>query len=64
MIDNSYIRLPFRAWYVKQTDKNMEHGPAVPDIIVRNKPDSKAEGKDPQLKKAVDALLKQIDQKE
>jgi C-terminal processing protease CtpA/Prc len=36
----------------------------VPDIIVRNKPDSKAEGKDPQLKKAVDALLKQIDQKE
>jgi len=64
LIDNSYIRLPFRAWYVKETGKNMEHGPAVPDIIIDNSPDSKAENKDPQLKKAVNELLKQIDRKE
>ncbi len=61
MIDNSFVRLPFRAWYVKATKENMEHGPAVPDIIIDNSPDSKANNKDEQLKKAVDELLKQID---
>ena len=62
LIDGSYIRLPFRAWYVKKTGQNMEHGPAVPDIIVNNKPDSKAEGRDEQLKRAVDELLNQINE--
>ncbi len=60
LIDGSYIRLPFRAWYVKKTDQNMEHGPAVPDIIVNNEPDSKAEGRDEQLERAVNELLEQI----
>ncbi len=60
LIDGSYIRLPFRAWYVKKTDQNMEHGPAVPDVIVNNDPASKAEGRDEQLKSAVDELLEQI----
>lgn len=64
LMDGSYVRVPFRAWYVKATDKNMEHGPAVPDIIVHNDPDSKAEGKDEQLKKAVEKLLEQIDSQE
>jgi len=61
LIDGSYVRLPFRGWYVKATGENMEHGPAVPDYIVSNKPDSKAEGEDPQLEKAVEILLQQID---
>jgi len=52
--------MPFRAWYVKSTNKNMEHGPAVPDIEVFNQPDSKANNEDPQLKRAVDQLLKEI----
>ncbi|HMA63075.1 MAG TPA: S41 family peptidase [bacterium] len=60
LIDGSYIRLPYRAWYVKKTDHNMEHEPAVPDIIVDNPPGSKANNRDPQLKKAVDELLKEI----
>ena len=59
--DGSYIRLPFRAWYVKATHENMEHGPAVPDIILDNAPDSKAKNHDEQLKKAVGELLRQID---
>jgi tricorn protease len=63
LMDGSYVRMPFRAWYVKATGENMEHGPAVPDIIVHNEPDSKAKGEDPQLKRAVDELLKEIDQK-
>ncbi|MCF8242274.1 MAG: DPP IV N-terminal domain-containing protein [Melioribacteraceae bacterium] len=61
LIDGSFVRMPFRAWYVKATDENMEWGPAVPDIEVLNSPDSKAKGKDEQLKRAVEELLKQID---
>jgi len=63
LIDGSFVRLPFRGWYVKATKKNMEWGPAVPDIIVDNPPDAKARGIDPQLKRAVDELLKEIDKK-
>jgi len=62
LIDGSYIRLPFRAWYVKETDRNMENGPAVPDIVVENDPDSKAEGRDEQLRRAVNELLEQINE--
>jgi len=61
LIDGSFVRLPFRAWFVKATEKNMEHGPAVPDIIVSNNPDDKAKGKDTQLKRAVDELLKELE---
>ena len=61
LIDDSYIRMPYRAWYVKKTGENMEHGPAVPDILINNSPDSKAEGRDEQLKRAVDELLNQIE---
>ncbi|TYP92157.1 tricorn protease [Fodinibius salinus] len=60
LMGGSYVRLPFRGWYVKATDKNMEHGPAVPDIEVGNAPDYRDKG-DAQLKRAVDELLKQIE---
>ncbi|MCF8260008.1 MAG: PDZ domain-containing protein [Melioribacteraceae bacterium] len=60
LIDGSLVRLPFRAWYVKATDENMEWGPAVPDIIVENSPDAKVKGIDEQLKTAVDELMKTI----
>ncbi len=61
LLDGSYVRLPSRAWYVKTTGENMENGPAVPDIILDNPPDSKANNRDEQLKRAVDELLRQID---
>ncbi len=63
LLDGSFVRLPFRGWYVKATGENMENGPAVPDILVENAPDSKAKGRDEQLKKAVETLLKQLDNK-
>jgi C-terminal processing protease CtpA/Prc len=63
LIDGSLVRLPFRAWFTKATDKNQELGPAVPDFIVENTPNAKAMNEDQQLKKAVDELLKQIDSK-
>ncbi len=61
LIDGMYIRKPFRAWYVKKTDENMEWQAAVPNIVLENAPDSKAKGVDEQLKKACEVLLKQID---
>ena len=60
LMDDSYVRMPFRAWYVKATGENMEHGPAVPDIIVENKPNSRALNEDEQLKKAVEVLMEKF----
>jgi len=57
---DGYVRMPFRAWYVKDSGLNMEHGPAVPDYIVANAPDSEEKGTDAQLKKAVEVLLSEI----
>jgi tricorn protease len=62
LIDGSYVRMPFRAWYVYQTDQNMEHGPARPDVRVQNPPAVKATGEDPQLRRAVEALLDEEDE--
>lgn len=61
LLDGSYVRMPLRAWYVKGTETGMEHHPAVPNILVENPPAYKAKGVDPQLKRAVDELLKQVD---
>lgn len=63
LMDGSFVRLPFRGWFTKATDKNQELGPAIPDIIVENQPDWISKGTDDQLKAAVDALLKEIDGK-
>ncbi|RUA08748.1 MAG: peptidase S41, partial [Flavobacteriia bacterium] len=60
LIDGSYVRMPFRGWYIKKSEKDMEFNGAIPDFIVHNKPDSKVKGEDQQLKKAVEELLKQI----
>lgn len=61
LINGGTIRIPYRGWYVKSTDLNMELNPAVPDVIVDILPDSRVKGKDEQLEKAVEILLKQID---
>ncbi len=60
LLNGTRVRMPFRAWYVKESNMNMEHGPAVPDIEVHNAPDSKAKGEDPQLNRAVEELLREI----
>lgn len=57
LLDGSYVRMPYRGWYVKATGENMEHGPAVPDYIINNQPEDKGNNEDPQLKKAVEVLL-------
>jgi C-terminal processing protease CtpA/Prc len=60
LIDGSFVRVPFRGWFVKSSEKNMDFTPAMPDIIVKNYPDEKAKGKDSQLKRAVEELLNQL----
>lgn len=60
LMGGSYVRLPFRGWFVKANNKNMEHGPAIPDIEVHNAPNYRAK-EDKQLKRAVDELLNQIE---
>jgi tricorn protease len=60
LIDGSFVRLPFRGWFTKTTDKNQELGPAIPDIILDNSLDYTAKGADEQLKAAVEALLKEL----
>lgn len=60
LMGGAYIRVPFRGWFVKATNENMEHGPAIPDVQVENPPDFR-NGKDIQLQQAVDILLQQID---
>jgi C-terminal processing protease CtpA/Prc len=60
LIDGSYVRMPFRGWFVKATDMNMDLEPARPDIEVFNSPDHKAKGKDEQLQKACEVLLQQL----
>ena len=40
----------------------MENGPAVPDVIIETRPDSRADGEDAQLRAAVETLLREIDE--
>ena len=61
LMDGSFVRMPFRAWYVKATEENMEHGPAVPDLLVEHMPAYKAKNADPQLKSAVERLLSEME---
>lgn len=60
LMDGSFVRVPFRAWYVKATEENMEWGPAVPDYIIENSPETLIKQEDDQLKKAVEVLLSEI----
>lgn len=63
LMDGSMVRMPFRAWYAKADDKNMETDPAVPHIQLDNSQDAKHKGVDEQLKKACNELIKQIEMK-
>jgi tricorn protease len=60
LIDGSYVRMPFRGWFVKADNSNMDFVPAVPDIIIENVPNEKTNENDTQLKRAVEELLKEL----
>lgn len=58
LIDGSRLRKPFRGWFVKADDQNMDMGGAVPDVIVPNAADYRTAG-DAQLQKAISIMLEQ-----
>jgi len=60
LVDRSYVRMPFRGWWVKDSGAGMEGTPAMPDILVANPPAYKARGVDPQLERAVEELLGEL----
>ena len=60
-LTNGYVRMPFRAWYVAKSGKNMENeAPAIPDYLVKNAPGWGDRNEDDQLKKAVEVLLEDL----
>ena len=64
LIDGSYVRVPFRGWYVLDSNINMERNGCPPDIVVEVQPGDEAAGIDRQLERAVQELLSQLDGEE
>lgn len=59
LIDGTWVRLPFRGWYVVG-GMDMENNGAVPDIIVPQTPEAESANDDQQLRAAVDDLMKRL----
>jgi len=63
LVDGSFVRLPFRGWYVMDgTNRDMENNGAVPHIRVPKTPQDEAAGRDAQLNAAVEDLLQRLEE--
>ena len=61
LMDGSFVRLPFRGWYVNdEKHTNMELNGCPPDYPVENLPGDGLTGLDRQLEKAIEVGLKQL----
>lgn len=60
LIDGTFVRLPFRGWYLPD-GTDMENNGAEPHIIVPQTPEDESANHDAQLKAAVEDLLKRLD---
>lgn len=61
ILDVGQIRIPHRGWFRREDGLDMELQPCVPDVIVPAVPGDVPEGRDPQLSRAVEELLKEIE---
>jgi tricorn protease len=59
LLDGSSMRLPGSGWY-RLDGTNMEGNGVQPDILVENKPEELIAGKDSQLLKAIEEILKEL----
>lgn len=59
LIDGTFVRLPFRGWYLPD-GTDMENNGAVPDIIVPQTPEDESADHDAQLRAAVEDLLQRL----
>lgn len=60
LIDGTFVRLPFRGWYLPD-GTDMENNGAEPHIIVPQTPEDESANHDAQLRAAVEDLLKRLD---
>jgi tricorn protease len=61
ILDAGTLRVPFRGWFSPNDGTDMEMNGAVPDHIVWPEPGQLVAGEDPQLQKAVEVLVKDVD---
>lgn len=61
LIDGTFVRLPFRGWFVADDGRDMELNGAIPDLLIPQIPADEAAGNDAQLRTAVEDLLKRLD---
>ena len=60
LIDGTFVRLPFRGWYLND-GTDMENNGAIPDILVEQTPEAEARGEDEQHRAAVNDLMGRLD---
>lgn len=60
LIDGTFVRMPFRGWYLPD-GTDMEDRGAIPDIIVDQTPEAETVGDDAQLRAALEDLLERLD---
>ena len=60
IMDIGYLRMPFRGWYLLNDGQDMELNGAVPHHVVWPAPGDLPGGRDPQLKRAIRALNKDV----
>ena len=56
LIDGTFVRLPFRGWYLLD-GTDMENNGAIPDILVPQTPEAESKNDDEQLRAAANDLL-------
>ncbi|MCA8969949.1 MAG: PD40 domain-containing protein, partial [Planctomycetes bacterium] len=60
LMDGSFVRMPFRAWFLSRDGSDMELNGAMPDLRVQIQPADEEAGRDPQLETAVQTLLEDV----
>jgi tricorn protease len=60
LMDGGYISRPESSFYGLDSKWLIENRGVQPDIVVENRPDQVVKGQDPQLEKAIDIVLKDI----
>ncbi len=59
-MDGSFLRLPFRGWFIANTGKDMELNGCIPDFRVANGPAAEEKEIDPQLLKAIQVGMNEV----
>jgi C-terminal processing protease CtpA/Prc len=60
-MDVGFLRMPFRGWYRIDNGEDQELNGAVPDVIVWPVPGEAMTGKDAQIEKGVELLIKDVE---